>query len=1355
MADIVISIVAKVTEYLVKPAISRGRYFLCVSKVIKDLENETKELTFESAGLKDRVELVKERAEVIEKPVEEWLNDVENLLKEVAGLEQSMGANNNCFQGWCPIWRRYCLCEQMVEKIEAMRKFKGKSNIQPFSHPAPLPGIQYGSSENIIYFESTKVAYNELLEALKDDSIYMIGVYGMGGSGKTTLVTEAGKKAEQLNLFDKVILITVSQTPSIRDVQGKIADMLNLKLEEETKEGRAQRIWQSLKEKKRILVIVDDLWRKFNLEDIGICLQNDNKGAWKILITTRNQSVCTSMDCQKKIHLGLLSEDESWSLFQKHANIDDEFSKSLDDVPRKLCNECKGLPIAIVTVGSSLKGKSKDEWEVALNSLRDSEAFNDHEGVRAALCCLKLSYDYLENNEVQLLFLMCSMFPEDYNILIEDLIQLAIGLGVGGRSSLKSMRSWIKAGINKLLDSCLLMSNDYLIIHGQESKEYMKMHDMVREAALWIAKKFENCKILVNVDKPLSTLAEDDSIRDCFAVSSWYKENQIFCKLHAPKLEILLLNTVIGRKIGTLSHESFEETQRLKVFSVTKNTKYYVDRPLLQFPQTIHLWTNLRILRLNGWELGDIAFIASLTTLQVLDLRQCEFNELPNEIGKLQRLRLLDLSECDILRENYNGAIGKCSQLEELYASECGPEKYLCQIAMDIGILPKLQRFVIHTGHIDIPYYAECMRVLAVTGFNISELRAYKRNILQTAEIIGLKRLAGGCKSIIPDMGDMNDLTSLCLEFCKKIECIFDTTSDSEIDDLIPRLVELRLSGLYILKELCRGPPMQVLPFFEKLKRLEIWNCPKLHSIFPSECTLQNLKILVIDRCMSVQALFSTHVAQRLQQLEELTIAYCKELKHIIASGRDQGIVPAPRNSHFLMPSLKTLCIDSCWKLELVFPICCVEGLAQLQQIQISGAPRLKYVFGECDHDDHSAHQYQNHIMLPHLEVLSLESLENLVGICPENYHAKWSSPRKLTMKNCQKLATSWIAVMDGSYQRQHHLNEKLPSKLQELYLDSLPQMNLISWVGSTPRQILSLQCLQHLHVNKSENLKSLFSMEVQRTLPELMSLTICDCQELEQIIAANKELVQLPNAEVYFPKLTDIRVKNCNKLKSLFSVAMVRMLPQLSTLHISNATQLEEIFRHGSGDSTTNEMEIMLPNLTKIKLYKLSSFVDICQGCKLRAVKLQELDIDECPKTAPSLIEIQKKQRPLGEDDEGSFKYYSELFDMMMWKNQAISMRMFAAILLLIEDLVPILPVVRNQVVQNEVMLDVVTPKADVVTPKGGNKSRSFTAKDNVYVTTETLLATGKNVENSPNKRGRKASTGVSTQESLVDGGI
>ncbi|KAK2441213.1 disease resistance protein [Trifolium repens] len=148
--------------------------------------------------------------------------------------------------------------------------------------------------------------------------------------------------------------------------------------------------------------------------------------------------------------------------------------------------------------------------------------------------------------------------------------------------------------------------------------------------------------------------------------------------------------------------------------------------------------------------------------------------------------------------------------------------------------------------------------------------------------------------------------------------------------------------------------------------------------------------------------------------------------------------------------------------------------------------------------------------------------------------------------------------------------------------------------------------------------------METHRSLSELMELFVYNCQELEQIVEANEELLQLSNAEFYFPKLKQITVKNCNKLKILFPLSMVTMLPQLITLHLSKNTQLQEVFRHSREDDIMNQKEIVLPNLTEITFSELPNFVDICHGCKLHAVKLVKLRISNCPKTASSLRIIQ-----------------------------------------------------------------------------------------------------------------------------------
>ncbi|KAK9046697.1 hypothetical protein V6N11_052578 [Hibiscus sabdariffa] len=90
----------------------------------------------------------------------------------------------------------------------------------------------------------------------------------MGGVGKTTLVTQVGKRAKELQLF-QVIKVVVSQTPSIGDTQNKIADFLNLKFEKTTKEGKAEELWRRLEKEENVLIILDDIWNEVHLKEIG------------------------------------------------------------------------------------------------------------------------------------------------------------------------------------------------------------------------------------------------------------------------------------------------------------------------------------------------------------------------------------------------------------------------------------------------------------------------------------------------------------------------------------------------------------------------------------------------------------------------------------------------------------------------------------------------------------------------------------------------------------------------------------------------------------------------------------------------------------------------------------------------------------------------------------------------------------------------------------------------------------------------------------------------------------------------------------------------------------------------------
>lgn len=117
-----------------------------------------------------------------------------------------------------------------------------------------------------------------IMQALEDSTVSMIGVYGVGGVGKTTLVKEVAKKAQENKLFNMVIVTNITRNPDIRKVQGQIAEMLGMRLEEESEITRADRLRKRLKkEKENTLIILDDLWNRVDLNQLGIpCSEDDD-----------------------------------------------------------------------------------------------------------------------------------------------------------------------------------------------------------------------------------------------------------------------------------------------------------------------------------------------------------------------------------------------------------------------------------------------------------------------------------------------------------------------------------------------------------------------------------------------------------------------------------------------------------------------------------------------------------------------------------------------------------------------------------------------------------------------------------------------------------------------------------------------------------------------------------------------------------------------------------------------------------------------------------------------------------------------------------------------------------------------
>ncbi|GMP72977.1 hypothetical protein CsSME_00030843 [Camellia sinensis var. sinensis] len=141
-------------------------------------------------------------------------------------------------------------------------------------------------------------------------------------------------------------MAVVSQNPDIKNIQGQIASMLGFTrlTDQQSEIERASMLYARLKDEKKILVILDDVWAKLNFAAVGIPFGNDHQGC-KIIITTRHEQVCNSIGMErlriKIVHLGVLSEKDSWDLFKKNVGdvVDsNELNIVANDVTPKIFN---------------------------------------------------------------------------------------------------------------------------------------------------------------------------------------------------------------------------------------------------------------------------------------------------------------------------------------------------------------------------------------------------------------------------------------------------------------------------------------------------------------------------------------------------------------------------------------------------------------------------------------------------------------------------------------------------------------------------------------------------------------------------------------------------------------------------------------------------------------------------------------------------------------------------------------------------------------------------------------------------------------------------------------------------------
>eukprot|EP00258_Populus_trichocarpa_P032275 XP_024448294.1 disease resistance protein At4g27190 isoform X3 [Populus trichocarpa] len=1195
------SIIAMLAALMVEPVGRQFRYMFCFNDFVEEFKERKENLTLALDGLQKDVEAAERNAEEIKKGVKKWLEDANNEIEGAKPLENEIGKNGKCFT-WCPnCMRQFKLSKALAMKSETFRKLlENSTKFTKVSHRAHPQRIEFVPSKEFTPSKSSEEAFEQIMEALKDDKVNMIGLCGMGGVGKTTLVQKVGTIARESQLFDEVLMATVSQNPNVIDIQNQMADKLGMDFKEKSNAGRADRLWQRLKEVEKMLIILDDVWKVIDFQEIGIPLGDGRRGS-KILLTTRLQGICSYMECRKKVLLSPLPEKEAWDLFRINAGLRDGDS-TLNTVAREVARECQGLPIALVTVGKALRDKSEVEWEVAFRRLKNSQ-FLDMEHIeeqKTAYACLKLSYDYLKSMETKLCFLLCCLFPEDYNIPIDDLTRYTVGYELHQDvESIGDARKRVYVEIKKLKDCCMLLDT--------ESDEHVKMHDLVRDVAIRIAsskeygfmvkagiglkewptsiKRFEACETISLMGNKLTELPEG---------------------LECPQLKVLLLEVDDGLNVP---QRFFEGTKEIEVLSLKGGCLSL---------QSLELSTKLQSLMLITCGCKDLIWLRKLQRLKILGLMWClSIEELPDEIGELKELRLLDVTGCERLRRIPVNLIGRLKKLEELLIGHRSFDGWdvvgcdstggmnasltelnsLSQLAVLSLRIPKVEciprdfvfpsllkyHIILGNGFVAGGYPTSTRLNLAGTSLNV---KTFEQLFLHKLEFVEM-RGCGVVSTLFPARlrQGLKNLKEVIVDRCKSVEEVFELgeadegSSEEKELPLLSSLTELKLRGLPELKCIWKGPIGHV--------------------------SLQSLARLYLNSLDKLTFIFTPSLVQSLPKLESLHISKCGELKNIIRKedGEREIIPESPR-----FPELKTLYISHCGKLEYVFPVSMSPSLPNLEEMTISYADNLKPIFYSGEGD---ALTTVGIIKFPRLRKLSLS---NCSFFGPNNFAAQLPSLQILKIDGHKELR-NLFAQLQGL------------TNLETLCLESLPDMRSI-WKGLVLSKLTTLemavhgqqngflQRLEYVKVDDCGDVRAPFPAKLLRALNNLKEVIVDSCKSLEEVFELGEpyegsseekelplpssltrlQLYQLPElkciwkgptSHVSLQSLADLHLDSLDKLTFIFTPSLVQSLPQLKSLDISKCSELKHIIREEDGEREIIQESPGFPKLKTIIIQK------------------------------------------------------------------------------------------------------------------------------------------------------------------------
>ncbi|XP_030933582.1 TMV resistance protein N-like isoform X2 [Quercus lobata] len=332
---------------------------------------------------------------------------------------------------------------KVIEKIvgEILGKLKSTSSIVP----SDLVGIN-----------SRMEKLENLLDMGLKDTLLM-GIWGMGGMGKTTLVEVVHGRF--LNHFEgNSFLANVREQgrgPGLVSLQKKLLSdiLIGRSIDFSNVHWGREEIRKRLSHKK-VLIILDDVDHPKQLEAL-VGDKNWFGPGSRIIITTRDQQLLIKLGVDKIYQIEELNNNEALKLFSRKAFKNDSPLEGYEELSQEFIDYAKGVPLALEVLGSSLPEGNVGLWKSTLDKIEE----NPPKGI---LEVLQISFDGLEESEKNVFLDIACFFNREYKINI-----------------LQTLHDQLDTDIDVLLKKSLITI----------SGGYLQMHDLLQKLGRVIVRR--------------------------------------------------------------------------------------------------------------------------------------------------------------------------------------------------------------------------------------------------------------------------------------------------------------------------------------------------------------------------------------------------------------------------------------------------------------------------------------------------------------------------------------------------------------------------------------------------------------------------------------------------------------------------------------------------------------------------------------------------------------------------------------------------------------------------------------------------------------------------------------------------